>query len=976
MIPVFLEFQAFGPFFKKQTIDFRQFDDSRMFLISGPTGCGKTTIFDAITYCLYGRASGALRTTDTFKSDYADEKTLCYASFTFLIHGKQYTVLREPAQIRAKQRGEGVLTKPASAELSDESGIISTQISQVNSKIESLLGLTFDQFCKIVMLPQGEFRKFLSDSSDEKQKILRQIFSTDLLNRFTEQLKQNASQAKSAQDTLYAQCNALVKTLLTKPDTPLAEATQAEPYPFDQILTALNDQNESSDAQLLSLSQARQVHTDQIRALNLEHAHSLSERFSQYDEAQRAFALLEEQREEMYNRSLHIQLLTAAKETAVLEQAKTDAANRCTLLIQKRAQAESKKREGLRSLTDAQQVQTNAQQAASSLPKQNERLLQLHKQYDDAVRLETLAHTQQEALKQRTAIVSKLSAIDTALAYQSTLSQEEELVQSLHQTQRFFDAVKSYQSARDALAGASLRASDTLKRYLAAQAGILAETLTDGAPCPVCGSIDHPSKALLPAYTPTREEVDRDSDAEKSAQSMVESASQQILLLFSGTDKSLSLPDMVKVELDLQNERTQKLDQLKESRSSLTADPALSRLSSESLNTKKESYQAKLSELNGQIAARDEEQHTLLSLIGDKQRTAEKIRSQIDLLAASIKQTEQDKQNAERAFQNAQTEYTRFVTLCEQIDIQLSDARTQQEEADNAFLLALEKSNLSLDDYLRLKPQLTSLSALTNQVETYRTEYQSQKRLVRFLHDSLKDQSRPDIKTLEEQHTALSESLRSIEQSYETLSNQTAQNKRAFDTLQNLYADFQAAQSDFEQKKFIYDVANGTYTEKVNFERYVLASYFDAVIAHANLRLEQMTYSRYTLKRRTERESKNRTSGLALEVFDAYTGATRHVNSLSGGEGFKVSLCLALGLADIISETAGGIEIGTMFIDEGFGSLDSDSLDAAITCLYELQQGGRYLGIISHVNELKERIPQKIVIAAHPTGSVIETQVP
>lgn len=151
MIPVLLEFQAFGPFLKKQTIDFRRFDDSRMFLISGPTGCGKTTIFDAITYCLYGKASGALRTTDTFKSDYADESVLCYASFTFLVHGKQYTVLREPAQIRAKQRGEGFLTKQASAELSDESGVICTQISQVNSKIESLLGLNFDQFCKIVM---------------------------------------------------------------------------------------------------------------------------------------------------------------------------------------------------------------------------------------------------------------------------------------------------------------------------------------------------------------------------------------------------------------------------------------------------------------------------------------------------------------------------------------------------------------------------------------------------------------------------------------------------------------------------------------------------------------------------------------------------------------------------------------------------------------------------------------------------------
>lgn len=976
MIPVLLEFQAFGPFLKKQTIDFRRFDDSRMFLISGPTGCGKTTIFDAITYCLYGKASGALRTTDTFKSDYADESVLCYASFTFLVHGKQYTVLREPAQIRAKQRGEGFLTKSASAELSNESGVICTQVSQVNSKIESLLGLNFDQFCKIVMLPQGEFRKFLSDSSEEKQKILRQIFSTDLLNRFTEQLKQNASQAKAAQDTLYAQCNALVKTLLAEPDTPLAESMREEPYHFEQILSALSDQNEAASTQLLSLTQSRQTHTEQIRALNLDHARSLYEQFVQYDMAQRAFATLEAQRGEMYERSLHIKLLTAAKDAAVLEQAKADAASRCELLIKKRAQANIQREEGARKLSDAQLARTQAQQSAASLPAQNDKLLKLRKQRDDAARLETLLSLAQEAAAQRTAIVLKLSALDTALEYQTLFHQEEELAQSIQQSQRFFDAVKSYQSARDAWTSASMQASNTLKRYLAAQAGILADTLTDGAPCPVCGSIDHPKKAVLPAYTPTREEVDRDSDAEKAAQAAVESANHQVLLLFSGTDKTLSLPDMVKTEQELQNERTLVLEQLQSKRFSLSADDSLVRLPNETLTAKKDAYQAKLSELNGQIAAREEERNALISLIGDKRHTTAEMQSQIDLLAAAIKQIEQDKQAAEDAFQAAQTEYARFITLCEQIDVQIDDARAQKKDADEAFSLALQKAELPLNDYLLLKPQLASLPARSEQVETYRTEYQSQKKLVRFLTNSLNGQTRPDMEALEIQYSTLSQTLHTIEQSYEALSNRTAQNRRAFDTLKTLYAEFQAAQSDFEQKKFIYDIANGTYTEKVNFERYVLASYFDAVIAHANLRLEQMTYSRYTLNRRTERESKNRTSGLALEVFDAYTGSTRHVNSLSGGEGFKVSLCLALGLADIISETAGGIEIGTMFIDEGFGSLDSDSLDAAITCLYELQQSGRYLGIISHVNELKERIPQKIVIAAHPTGSIIETQSP
>ncbi len=972
MIPVSLEFEAFGPFLKKQKIDFTAFDDSRIFLISGPTGSGKTTIFDAITYCLYGKASGALRAADTLKSDFADPSVVCYASFTFLIHEKQYTVLREPAQLRPKQRGEGLILKPASAQLSDETNVLATQVSQVNEQIESLLSLNFDQFCKIVMLPQGEFRRFLSDSSDEKQKILRQIFSTSLLNDFTEQLKQNASQSKTAQESLYAQCTALVQTLLLEPSTPLAQECERTPYDFNAILSALRTQNEQAAQQLARLNEQRTAHSQQLRALNIDSARQLFDRFSQYDTAKKTFAALSSQRDEMYALSLKVKALASVKEASVLEDAKSTAEKRYTLLIYKNTQAALQKEESEKRLKEARQVCDHTRQAAALLPQKNETLLTLRTQLEQRNQQDAMAALQRQTEKALQTTSAQIETFNTAIAYAQIKSEQKENKEAIAQNARFFEAVRTYQSAHREAANASVLAADTLKQYLAAQAGILADTLQDDLPCPVCGSTHHPKKAVLPTHAPTREEVDQRADYEKSARSTCESAYRQMQLLCTSPEKASMRPtEMIAFEQAQKHALEETAQALSNACAEYTIPKPLADMTAEALMAQKESLQQQYAKTAGQIAALKEEQRKIDEALGATAASAEEMKSQIERLFSEIQTIEQKNKQAENALQTAQTEYAQLCTLLEQTAVQVQEFLAQCKEAKEAFTEALHTASLTLEEYVRLKPQLQSLQTLSQKVEEYRAEYQTQKRLVRILEDALKDASRPDLSALERQAETIQSSLDAIESDYERLSKRTSQNENGYKLLSDAFSRFHTAQADYEQKKFFYDVANGAYTEKVNFERYVLASYFDAVIAHANLRLEQMTYSRYTLNRRTERESKNRTSGLALEVFDAYTGSARHVNSLSGGEGFKVSLSLALGLADIISETAGGIEIGTMFIDEGFGSLDSDSLDAAINCLYELQESGRYLGIISHVSELKERIPQKINIVSNTNGSMI-----
>ena len=250
MIPVRLEFSAFGPFPEKQVVDFTKFDDDRLFLITGPTGSGKTTIFDALTFSLYGEASGSLREKTTLKSDFVGENGLCYASFTFLIHGTQYTVRRMPQQRCPKQRGQGYKDQPADAVLSDENGVICTHIGPVNQKIEELIGLNSEQFHKIVLLPQGEFRRFLSDKSDAKQEILRHIFSTDTLRIFTERLKENVSSLTAEYQDILSQCSAFLHTIQADSDCMLSRLTASDTPDFRAILTALTEQNEK-DAQHL-----------------------------------------------------------------------------------------------------------------------------------------------------------------------------------------------------------------------------------------------------------------------------------------------------------------------------------------------------------------------------------------------------------------------------------------------------------------------------------------------------------------------------------------------------------------------------------------------------------------------------------------------------------------------------------------------------------------------------------------------------
>ena len=495
MIPVRLEFAAFGPFPQKQIIDFTRFDDDRLFLITGPTGSGKTTIFDALTYSLYGEASGSLREKATLKSDFVGENGFCYTSFAFFVHGKQYTVRRIPQQRCPKQRGEGFKEQAADAELSDENGVICTHVGPVNRKIEELIGLNSEQFHKIVLLPQGEFRRFLSDKSDEKQEILRHIFSTGILSSFTERLKQGVSSCTAAYQNALSQCTALLHTIQTEAGSPLACSTAADIPDFSAVLSLLEDQNQTDETALEKTAEQLRSAAAAYDCINLELAKTENDLLAQYRKAADEFAEMERQNEEWAKRRKMLELLEKAAPVAQKEQECLSLSDESVQLKESIKSAENTYALHEKDLLSIQAEQKAAKDAADSSLQNSEQIPTLKEQLQKHTELSEKRNecaSLSEQLKKCEEAQKILSDAKLWLTAKEALAEMQTKVQ---ERECFFQTLRTYRSACAEAAASAKESSEALSSYIAAQAPFLAEKLRENEPCPVCGSTVHPAPA-------------------------------------------------------------------------------------------------------------------------------------------------------------------------------------------------------------------------------------------------------------------------------------------------------------------------------------------------------------------------------------------------------------------------------------------------------------------------------------------------
>lgn len=854
-----------------------------MFLITGPTGAGKTTILDAITFALFGESSGDTRQTENFKSDYCDPSTLCYVTLDFQLKGKQYTIERYPKQKKKSARKDSIITINSKARLILDDGTEIIGVENVNQKITELFGLTYKQFKQIIILPQGEFRKLLESNSEDKQEIFRKIFNTDIYEKFCNVLSDKTKNITHSIEEIKLTINSYINSIDCSDDEPLK-----------QLISDFSKNNLKINKLNLIISQlSSNINNNKIYSKKIQNEiSSLEEQKNNIIKKFTSIKIIEEKKLRLDN--------TKSKLNSILEKKQ--------ILLQKLKTSNSKFREISAQKDDIPNLITTQNELVNQLNN-------LNKINSLTLELNLLIERKNNINKNindLTSAENKLNLIDDIKNKSEILNKLKELITSIDIYNNIYIEYKI--SENDYLMA--------YKQFLAGQAGFLAQNLAHNSPCPVCGSISHPHKATLQQNTPSENAVNNLSLKTKKLR-----------------DKIANLDIKLSENYNFIKENIQNLNNIP----------------FENILNQKDKFKNYAVEYENLIS----QQTKQINLI------------KIDVSNLNLEQTQNKIKNLKES----------VITL-----------NTQTESIKNQILE--NQSKLSSDN--NIQSINIKISEIKNQIQTieknyhfYNNEYLNVKKLydqicqeVKHLTDEIKllesqlqssnfDNTSEELEKLEINLNEINKALSQLRENHSFLTAKLKLNTKQYENIIksiNQYNDLLNIYSDYAS---LSEVANGKNPKRISLERYILASYFQDVIDAANIKFSEMTGYRYLLKRKEEKEKNNKASGLDLEIIDNYTGKTRHINTLSGGESFKASLCLALGLAEVVQMNAGGVEIDTLFIDEGFGTLDSESLDSTIEALNSLKKTGRLIGIISHVNELQERIPAKLIITPSKKGSHI-----
>lgn len=913
MRPIKLTVSAFGPYAGKTEFDFDKLGTGGLYLITGDTGAGKTTIFDAITYALYGDPSGNNREVSMFRSKYADINTPTFVRLTFNYKGKEYTIERNPEYERAAQRGNGLTRQTAGVELILPDGKPLTKTKEVDNAINNIIGINREQFCQIAMIAQGDFLKLLISPTKERIEIFRHIFKTKLYSDLQDRLKSelsvlnnDCSKIKQSISQYIAGINCSDSSLLS------LDVTKAKngDLPTDECILLIEKLiDEDTLAQEKADNSITEIEKQlDILKINIERGEEFVKAKQAFEQNKARILKLTEEKSSLTNA-----LEEEKKKTSVQEElTKASATIQAQLPDYDELDQKESKLKG-----NALNIEKNKAALTKTLKDIEDLQAEIERLTEEAKALQKSGEQKILFENQKTIHLESLSKLEALL---KSMEELKKVSANYKEAKKIFEEKKLMASELDA----SFRVKYNL--YLDSQAGLLAENLVDDMPCPVCGSLSHPKKAIKPTQVPKKDELD-------ILQSKVSKAN------------------------DDANTVSQKVGNLKGV-----------------LDEKKDTTVNSIKELLGDI---------------DMSNATDITKDKISELKTNIKELEE---NIEIATKNSSRK--------DAIEKKLPQLRTKKDELQNSIvdinntISTLESENKSLNSrIIDLKEKLVFSSKLEASKEIQKNEAQilKIKKDIDLATKSLKECSenlasavaRNDVLLkqmegkqevdLEAEKIKLNE-LESnriqLRKNKESIHSRIVNNKSNCDNIKLKSSELIDIEKKYTWVKALSDTANGNITgkDKIMLETYIQMHYFDRIISRANTRLMIMTGGQYDLVRREEALSKVGQSGLDLDVIDHYNGTTRSVKSLSGGESFKASLALALGLSDEIQSSAGGIQLDTMFIDEGFGSLDEDSLAQAMNALASLASSNKLIGIISHVGELKQKIDKQIVVKKDKTG--------
>ena len=1001
MMPINLTLSAFGPYPNQININFESFQEDGLFLITGPTGSGKTMIFDALIFALYGKTSGQMRQSDSLRCDHALNEIPTFVELTFSLHQQIYTIKRSP-----KYYLEGKKTpKQPTALLTLPDGKMVEGVKEVTSKVISLLGIDEHQFKQIVMIAQGEFTKLIMASSDEREKVLRELFHSETYQKLEEKLKVHLKVYQDKYDFLLNKRKDLMQELqvedhqeyLSK-QTKLIASQQQE---YDDLKKDLDQKKQQ--LQLYRLQNQRLIQLKDLK----QQFQDLKKQENDYQELNKTIDTLKKAQETNY---LYISYIKQQKKLQTLNLNQEDFLKQ----LKKLEKDYQEKKVQANSLDYKQQTKEKLQ---NQIQETKQLINQIYQYQNDYQNLQTLKQQYRMLDEEHKLFLKKKEKFENGLQRDQERIQSEQQVQSkyelikqqyvrlneqkvkVHQLSDYYDQIlklnenksdlqEDYTVVEKQVDHEKMQYNQMEKLYFRKQAGIFALQLKEDQPCPICGSLHHPHPAQIEKEDITKEKLDQQAKKVKQQEHRLQDILQKILLSNQKKEMLVKQTKQLSSELNIQEELSKEIfikelghlskdekrmkkeylelqDELKYIQK-LKKSVALSLKDMSTYESKElkqtqslENIQVQIHQLSGKLddSMRQYE-------IGEVNKNYQQVLKEYRQLSLEIETIQQD-------YEKVKNKYLEIKTKISSLNQQIIQEQEIYDELDNKYHTALD-AFINEEEFLNLKTQINQISILEKKYQDYLISLKSLNEQIISLENEVKDSTYVDLSSLSETIKEVNQQLREKNDDLEKLKIDYSLKEKMIKDIQKINQQLKKDEDTYQRYLDLYNLASGKNNARVSIERYVLATYFENMLIYANVIMKQLSQGRYQLLRKDDAGKGRSQQGLELDVFDQESGNVRSIKTLSGGESFKAALSLALGLSRMVQDYAGGIELNTLFIDEGFGSLDSQSLDQAMNCLMELHHENKLIGIISHVSDLKDRIERQLVVERKQKQSVIQ----
>lgn len=1010
MRPSRLTIQAFGPYSNRQVIDFRDAVEAGLFGIYGPTGAGKSTIFSAMTFALFGEAAKSEQDVQSLRCDLAHPSLATEVEFVFDIGERRFVILRRPDQLRPKVRGGGYTTTKHEAFFFDATGMTLDEINEenlgkiikekkvreVDLALQNLLGYGPEQFRQIVLLPQGQFEKFLAAKTKERLNILRDLFDVSIYRQLAEKLKSDAEKSEHYIRNVRDVC---------------AQRLSAEGF-------------ESVDALNKGISESKKTLSEHEDRVNLAHkefsnaqkafqdAQTLEDKFKSCEDAKQVLARLRERKKSMDALATQVKKAEKAQLLLDLESAVRRAISTVTEAKQSLEGAQQEDANARKNLASADKIFRQEQERSTEIDDMSRRLDNLKRCKEKLVRAKQLQEKVEIATTAEEEVSEKLNLTKTQLKEcRNKKSEKETLLKSARTIATLSNALSAAETYERALSAktTSKKHLETLTSTLSlvinaehkaqeqfrkaeknlskAQALHLASKLSEGDPCPVCGATNHPSPA-----TGSAEQAGLDK-AFREARANLEDATSNV----READRAV---ESKKSELDVHTEMLANLSKPEEPAANIHAkiEAEKSAMGGPNLTTDVQTVESEIDQLASQIITFETEQDNLSRDLAEKQKSTTSISATLEELltgvprelrepetllaktddtARSLAERKKTREGAEKAAAKAKESAIVAKKELETARKNLSDCNKRQRQAEGELSSRLQKVGLTGEEFVRLKPAIDNITTDRKTIEEFAINLKSAEDSANTKAQEIRELIRPN---LEETRAKQDEALNNLNNATDerAAAKQTLSHRAGVrDELARTLLKIEEEEKTSGPLRSIASLTNGENLHKVDLETFAIGAMFDQVLKAANLRLGPMTTNRYQLERDIESEGRGK-RGLGIQVFDFHSGKTRPTVTLSGGETFIAALALALGLADIVESVSGKVRLDTIFIDEGFGSLDTENgagtLDQVLNVLNSLVTQSRSVGLISHVPLVQEAVPNGFYVRKNLAQTIIESR--